>query len=163
MIGVVNLTGANYNLFMRLVLQRVKKASVAVGQEITGAIDRGLLIFLGVAKNDTIADADALVQKVVELRVFDDTQGKMNLSAADVKAAFLVVSQFTLLGNCHKGRRPSFDDAADPLTAEKLYDHFVQELKKHPFPVATGRFRAMMEVSLINDGPVTLMIDSQCI
>ncbi len=163
MIGVVNLTGANYNLFMRLVLQRVKKASVVVGQEITGAIDRGLLIFLGVAKDDTVLDADALVQKVVELRVFDDAQGKMNLSAADVKASFLVVSQFTLLGNCQKGRRPSFDDAADPLTAEKLYDHFVQGLKKHPFSVATGRFRAMMEVSLINDGPVTLMIDSQCI
>lgn len=144
---------------MRLVIQRVKKASVTVGQETVGAIDQGMLILLGIAKGDTFANAGALVNKVVELRIFDDADGKMNLSAQDVNASFLVVSQFTLLGSCQKGRRPSFDGAADPLTGEQLYDYFINELKKHPFRVATGRFRAMMDVSLINDGPVTFIID----
>ena len=146
---------------MRLLIQRVKKASVSIGQETVGAIDHGLLIFLGVAKGDTAAAADHLVKKVIELRVFDDGDGKMNLSATEVNASFLVVSQFTLMGNCHKGRRPSFDDAADPVIGKNLYDYFVAQLKKHPFHVATGRFRAMMEVSLINEGPVTFIIDSQ--
>ncbi len=145
---------------MRLLIQRVKNASVSVDGETIGAIGPGLLVFIGIAKGDTPIQADHLVQKLVELRVFDDAQGKMNKSAAEVNASFLVVSQFTLLGNCQKGRRPSFDGAADPILGEELYDHFVRTLKKHPFHVAEGRFRAMMEVSLINDGPVTFVIDS---
>lgn len=145
---------------MRLVIQRVKKASVTVSNETVGAIEKGILILLGVAKGDTEVHADHLVKKVIELRIFDDDQGKMNLSALDIDASFLVVSQFTLLGNCDKGRRPSFDDAADPTTAEKLYEYFVESLKKHPIHVATGRFRAMMEVALVNDGPVTFVIES---
>ncbi len=145
---------------MRLVIQRVKKASVTVNQETIGAIEQGMLILLGVGKADNESVVDQLVKKVVELRIFDDANGKMNLSALDVNAAFLVVSQFTLLGSCDKGRRPSFDDAADPVLAEKLYEYFVQALKKHPNTVATGRFRAMMEVSLVNDGPVTFVMDN---
>src|SRR5262249_23663655 len=120
----------------------------------------GMLVFVGVAKDDTEQEADRLVQKIVELRIFEDAQGKMNLCAAEVKAAFLVVSQFTLLGSCEKGRRPSFDAAADPVTGEKLYNYFVERLKKQNMEVATGRFRAMMKVSLINDGPVTFVLDA---
>ncbi len=144
---------------MRLVIQRVKEAVVSINGQITGKIGCGMLIFLGVAKADTEQDADLLVQKVMELRIFDDNAGKMNLSAADVGAQFLVVSQFTLLGNCDKGRRPSFDDAAPSDQAEEIYNYFVRQLKDKNVPVETGRFRAMMEVSLINDGPVTLILE----
>jgi D-tyrosyl-tRNA(Tyr) deacylase len=145
---------------MRLVIQRVKKAAVTVAGEVVGQIGGGMLVFLGVAQADTLADADVLVQKIIELRIFDDHAGKMNLSAPQVGAGFLVVSQFTLLGNCSKGRRPSFDDAADPAKAQELYNHFVDQLKKQNGTVATGRFRAMMDVELVNDGPVTFVIDS---
>ena len=146
---------------MRVVVQRVLQAKVDVDGQTVGQIGKGLLIFLGVAKADTEQDADYLVQKVTELRIFEDAEGKMNLSAAQVNAAFLVVSQFTLLGNCDKGRRPSFDAAADPAKGEALYNYFVDQLKKSNMDVATGRFRAMMEVSLVNDGPVTFVIDSR--
>jgi D-tyrosyl-tRNA(Tyr) deacylase len=115
---------------------------------------------LGVAQEDTAVQADWLINKIVELRIFEDKAGKMNLSALEYKAEFLVVSQFTLYGSCDKGRRPSFDEAADPQKAEELYNYFVEGLKKHQVVVATGRFRAMMDVSLVNDGPVTFILES---
>ena len=145
---------------MRIVLQRVKEASVTIGSETIGCIGRGLLVFLAVAKNDTPTQADHLADKLLHLRIFEDPDGKMNLSAADVQAGFLVVSQFTLYGDCRKGRRPSFDAAADPKQGEQLYNYFVTRLKQSGTSVATGRFRAMMDVSLVNDGPVTLILDA---
>ena len=146
---------------MRLVIQRVKEAQVKVAGQVVGRIARGMLVFLGVAHEDTKASADYLVKKITELRIFDDSQGKMNLSAQEVGGQFLVVSQFTLYGNCDKGRRPSFDEAADPAKGEELYNYFVKQLKATKAVVETGQFRAMMDVSLINDGPVTLIIDSK--
>lgn len=146
---------------MRIVIQRVKEASVSVENEPVGQISKGLLIFIGVSKADEERDADFLVEKVSNLRVFEDEAGKMNLSAQDVKGWFLVVSQFTLYGDCRKGRRPSFDQAADPQKGERLYLYFVEQLKAKGFGVQTGRFRAMMDVSLVNDGPVTFVIDSE--
>ena len=145
---------------MRVVIQRVKEASVAVDGIVVGRIAAGMLIFLGVGKEDTRADVNVLVEKVSELRIFEDENGKMNLSAAEMKSAFLVVSQFTLYGDCRKGRRPSFDMAADPQKGEALYLDFIEHLKAKNFKVETGRFRAMMDVALVNDGPVTLMIDA---
>ena len=145
---------------MRILIQRVKSAHVVVDQEIIGQIKQGLLVFLGVGKGDSPASADYLVRKLVDLRIFDDNDGKMNISPKDAGAEFLVVSQFTLYGNCDKGRRPSFDLAADPLKGEELYHYFVEALKKQDAKVQTGKFRAMMDVSLVNDGPVTLIIDS---
>ena len=146
---------------MRLVIQRVKKARVLVNAQEVGAIEGGILVFLGVAKADTKAETDQLVNKLVELRIFDDQDGKMNLSAKDKNASFLVVSQFTVLANADKGRRPSFDEAAPPSEAESLYEYFIEGLKKHQVRVACGRFRAMMDVSLVNDGPVTFIMDSK--
>ena len=146
---------------MRVVIQRVKEASVSVDGELVGKISAGMLIFLGVSKEDQPDDASALVEKVAELRVFEDSQGKMNLSASQVNGEFLVVSQFTLYGDCRKGRRPSFDMAADPQKGEALYLRFVELLRMKNFKVETGRFRAMMDVSLVNDGPVTLIVDSR--
>lgn len=146
---------------MRIVLQRVKQASVAVDNQVIGRIAAGMLLLLGVGKDDGPEDVKRLVEKVSELRIFEDPQGKMNLSAGDVGGGFLVVSQFTLYGDCRKGRRPSFDSAADPQKGEALYDLFVDQLKKKGFTVETGRFRAMMDVALVNDGPVTLIIDSE--
>ena len=145
---------------MRVVIQRVKQASVAVGLVVKGQVGKGLLIFVAIAKQDTVADAEYLAEKIVELRVFEDQQGKMNLSIGEVNGELLVVSQFTLLANCVKGRRPSFDAAADPTTAENLYERFIEVLKAKEIKVETGEFRAMMEVSLINDGPVTFILDS---
>ncbi len=145
---------------MRIVLQRVSEASVSVERQTVGRIAAGMLVFLGVGKFDEEADADRLVEKISELRIFEDDQGKMNLSAVDVKAEFLIVSQFTLYGDCRKGRRPSFDAAADPAKGEALYELFVDKLRKKNFKVETGRFRAMMDVALVNDGPVTFVIDS---
>lgn len=145
---------------MRVVIQRVKQAHVSVDGKIVGQIGRGLLIFLGVGKDDSQADADFLASKITQLRIFEDDQGKMNLCALETNAAFLVVSQFTLYGDCQKGRRPSFDGAADPKKAEELYEYFVRRLREFNVSVATGTFRAMMEVSLINDGPVTFMLSS---
>ena len=146
---------------MKAVIQRVKRAKVEVEKKIIGQIDQGALIFLGVAKNDSYKDADYLVQKIIHLRMFEDKEGKMNLSGLEVGAQFLVVSQFTLYGNCDKGRRPSFDAAATPEKGKELYDYFISQLKKQSLKVQTGKFRAMMDVSLINDGPVTFVIESK--
>ena len=146
---------------MRAVIQRVKSSSVTVGDETVGKIDSGLLVLLGVAKPDRTADANFLAEKIINLRIFEDEQGKMNRSLIDIGGEMLVVSQFTLLGDCRKGRRPSFIDAAGPDKANELYEYFVAQVRKTGVRVATGRFRAMMEVSLINDGPVTLVLESK--
>lgn len=145
---------------MKLILQRVKRAEVTVNHDVVGSIDAGLLIFLGVGKGDAEQNADTLLQKIIQLRVFEDDHGKMNLSAEDVGAQFLIVSQFTLYGDCQKGRRPSFDHAAPPKDAEKLYEYFVRQLKLKNFKVETGRFAATMDVELVNDGPVTLILEN---
>lgn len=144
---------------MKAVLQRVKKARVIVAGETVGEINKGILILLGVEKGDSEGAVLAFVKKIQDLRLFSDADGKMNLSTRDVGGEFLVVSQFTLAADLQKGNRPSFDNAAPPDIAEKLYDLFVAELQKGPCRVATGRFRAMMEVSLINDGPVTFILE----
>ena len=150
---------------MRVVIQRVKEASVKVDSQVVGAIGAGMLIFLAVGKDDTEKDIDFLVNKIIQLRIFEDSQGKMNLSAQETPVQFLVVSEFTLLGNCDKGRRPSFDKAAEPKRAEDFYNQFVEKLRRsgdaQKFKVETGAFRAMMDVSLINDGPVTFIVDSR--
>ncbi len=146
---------------MRAVIQRVKSSSVTVGDETVGKINSGLLVLLGVAKPDRSADADFLAEKIVNLRIFEDEQGKMNRSLIDIGGEMLVVSQFTLLGDCRKGRRPSFTEAAGPDKANELYEYFVAQVCKTGVHVATGRFRAMMEVALINDGPVTLILESK--
>lgn len=146
---------------MRIVLQRVKESSVSVENKVVGRIGQGMLVFLGVRREDTARDVQVMVEKVSELRIFEDQQGKMNLSAKDVAGEFLVVSQFTLYGDCRKGRRPSFDEAADPQKGEELYNLFVEQLKAKNFKVETGRFRAMMDVALVNDGPVTFILDSK--
>ncbi len=142
-------------------IQRVSRAKVTVDGEIRGEIKRGLLVLLGVAQGDTDADAEVLARKLVGLRVFEDEQRKMNLALNDVNGAMLVVSQFTLLGDCRKGRRPSFTAAAPPEKAKRLYEYFVARVSEQGIPTATGRFAAMMNVELVNDGPVTLMIDSR--
>jgi len=146
---------------MKAVLQRVTRASVSVAGEVVGSIERGLLVLLGVEQGDTEVDARALAEKCVVLRIFDDADGKMNLSLADVRGAMLVVSQFTLLGDCRKGRRPSFLQAAPPELAEQLYKGFAETVAVQGVPVSLGRFRANMQVELINDGPVTLLLDSR--
>jgi D-tyrosyl-tRNA(Tyr) deacylase len=146
---------------MRAVLQRVSRARVVIGGEAVGAIDRGLLVLLGVAPDDTADDARRLADKVVGLRIFADDEGKMNRAVADVGGAVLVVSQFTLYGDCRKGRRPSFIGAAGPDIAVPLYEAFVEAVRAQGVPAATGRFGAMMQVELVNDGPVTLIVDSK--
>jgi len=145
---------------MRIVLQRVKEASVTVSGQVVGRIGKGLLVFLAVAKEDTADDISYLVKKLIELRIFEDTQGKMNCSIQEAGGEFLVVSQFTLLGACEKGRRPSFDAAADPQKGEEFYNAFVDALKAAGQKVQTGQFRAMMDVALINDGPVTFIMST---
>jgi D-tyrosyl-tRNA(Tyr) deacylase len=145
---------------MRAVLQRVTRARVTISGEEVGAIERGLLVLLGVAPTDTPEEARWLADKVVGLRLFADAEGKMNLSVADVSGAVLVVSQFTLYGDCRKGRRPSFIGAAAPERAVPLYEEFINAIKAHGVPTATGRFGAMMQVELVNDGPVTLLLDN---
>lgn len=146
---------------MRAVVQRVKCAKVEVDGYITGSIDRGLLVFLGVEDNDNMDDINYLADKICNLRIFEDENEKMNLSAIDVGSSLLVVSQFTLYGDCRKGRRPNFMRAAKPDFAEELYNKFVNECKKYITKVETGKFQAIMNVTLINDGPVTLIIDSK--
>ena len=145
---------------MRAVVQRVSRAKVTVGAAITGAIDRGLLVLLGVAPTDSPRAAKWLADKVVGLRIFNDDDGKMNRSVVEVGGAVLVVSQFTLYGDCGKGRRPSFVGAAAPEIAEPLYEAFVNAVREHGILTATGQFGATMQVELVNDGPVTLPIDS---
>lgn len=146
---------------MRVVVQRVSRASVKVGDEITGEIGEGLLVLLGVAHEDTEADADYLAEKIAGLRIFEDDAGKMNLSAIDVGGAVLAVSQFTLFGDVRRGKRPSFDAAARPQLARRLYEYFVERVRALGLRCETGRFQEMMEVELINSGPVTILIDSK--
>lgn len=146
---------------MKAVLQRVSQASVTVDGEVVGRIAAGLLVLLGVQQGDTDDDVHALADKTIALRIFDDPDGKMNLSLVDIGGSALVVSQFTLLGDCHKGRRPSFVNAAPPELAERLYETFVAAIGVRGIPVASGKFRAHMQVALVNDGPVTLLLDSR--
>ena len=146
---------------MRAILQRVSEARVEIDGQTVGEIDRGLLVLLGVTKTDTVEQARWLADKIISLRIFNDDEGKMNRDVAEVGGAVLIVSQFTLYGDCSKGRRPSFIDAAPPETAIPLYEAFINAVKAHGIPTATGRFGAMMQVSLINDGPVTLILDSK--
>ena len=145
---------------MRVCLQRVSEASVQVDGEQVGAIGHGVLVLLGIGQQDTSHEVKQLVDKIVNLRIFADEQQKMNLSLLDVGGQMLVISQFTLWGDCRKGRRPSFVEAADPELAEPLYEEFVEEVRSRGVTAETGRFGAMMEVSLVNDGPVTLVIES---
>ena len=145
---------------MRVVLQRVIEANVTVESQTVGSIRTGLLILLGIAKGDGRAEADYLADKVLGLRIFPDEAGKMNLNVAEAGGALLIVSQFTLYGDCRKGRRPSFDEAAPPAVAQDMYNYFVQRLRMGPVPVETGVFQASMNVRLVNHGPVTLVLDT---
>ena len=144
---------------MKALIQRVKKASVTIENELYSEIGSGLLVFLGVTKSDTTENGEKLAQKIANLRIFEDENEKMNFSVKDVGGEILVVSQFTLCGDCKKGTRPSFDEAAHPDKAVELYEDFVNKLRGLNIPVKTGKFRAMMDVSLINDGPVTFIIE----
>jgi len=146
---------------MRAVVQRVSEASVRVDRELKGAIGPGLLVLLGVQVGDDAADAEALADKVLNLRIFPDEAGQMNRSVVDTRGGLLVVSQFTLLGDARKGRRPSFIDAARPEEADRLYELFVDRLRGSSLAVATGVFRAAMNVALVNQGPVTILLDSR--
>jgi D-tyrosyl-tRNA(Tyr) deacylase len=146
---------------MRAVVQRVRRAEVRVRGEVIGRIGPGLVVLVGIAKTDSEADLKILAEKTVNLRVFEDEQGKMNRSLLDTGGQVLCVSQFTLYGDCREGRRPSYDQAAGPEAARLLYEAFVATLRAYGVPVATGQFQAMMEVELVNDGPVTLLLDSE--
>lgn len=145
---------------MRLVVQRVSEARVIVDLNITGSIGLGLLVLIGIAKTDSADDADYLVEKLLTLRIFPDIESRMNLNVEQAGGALLLVSQFTLLASCKRGRRPSFDDAAPPEQARNLYDYFVSAARRGPVPVETGVFQASMQVQLVNQGPVTILLDS---
>jgi D-tyrosyl-tRNA(Tyr) deacylase len=146
---------------MRAVVQRVARASVKVNEEFTGKIAEGLLVLLGVAQDDAESDADYLAAKIAGLRIFEDQEGKMNRSVVDIGGAILAVSQFTLFGDVRRGKRPSFDAAARPERAQALYEYFVERIRALGLQCETGRFQAMMEVELINQGPVTILLDSR--
>jgi D-tyrosyl-tRNA(Tyr) deacylase len=146
---------------MRAVLQRVDRASVSVGNECIAQIGKGILALIGVARGDSREDLEWMAKKIVELRIFDDGAGKLNLSLQNISGQLMVVSQFTLYGDCRKGRRPSYSDAAPPAEAERLYSDFVQIVRQMVPDVRTGQFQAMMDVSLTNSGPVTLILDSR--
>jgi D-tyrosyl-tRNA(Tyr) deacylase len=146
---------------MRAVIQRVSRSSVKVDGIIQGEISQGITVLLGIRGGDTITDLQWLAEKIVHLRIFEDQQGKMNRSLADIDGEMLIISQFTLYGDCRKGRRPGFSSAAPPGIAEPLYQQFIEEVKNRQVRVATGIFQAHMEVELINDGPVTLMLDTE--
>ncbi len=144
---------------MKALIQRVKKASVTIDNQLYSSINKGILVFLGVEKSDEKENAEKLVQKISVLRIFEDENEKMNLSVKDVKGEILVVSQFTLCGDCKKGTRPSFDNAAAPEKAVDLYEYFIKCMEAANIPVKTGKFRAMMDIELINDGPVTFFLE----
>lgn len=144
---------------MKALIQRVKSASVTINNELYSKINSGILILLGIEKEDEIQNAQKLADKLINLRIFDDENGKMNKSLIDVKGEILVVSQFTLMGDCKKGTRPSFDKAAAPDKAKQLYEDFVNAISQSGLIVKTGVFQAMMDVSLINDGPVTFLVE----
>lgn len=146
---------------MRAVVQRVSRAKVTVAGAVAGEIGQGLLVLLGVSREDSAASAEYLADKIVGLRIFEDDAGKMNRSVAEVGGAVLAVSQFTLYGDVRKGKRPSFDDAARPEKARELYEHFVERVRASGLRCETGRFQEMMEVELVNDGPVTILVDSE--
>ena len=146
---------------MKFVIQRVKQASVKVEGSVIGEIEKGYLVLIGVSDKDTEAVADKMVKKMIGLRIFEDAEGKTNLSLADVGGSLLLVSQFTLYANCKKGNRPSFIEAGAPDKANQLYEYIIEESKKSVSVVQTGRFGAEMEVSLINDGPFTILLDSE--
>ena len=146
---------------MKFVIQRVKQASVKVEGSVIGEIEKGYLVLIGVSDKDTEADADKMIKKMIGLRIFEDAEGKTNLSLADVGGSLLLVSQFTLYANCKKGNRPSFIEAGAPDKANQLYEYIIEESKKSVSVVQTGRFGAEMEVSLINDGPFTILLDSE--
>lgn len=146
---------------MRAVVQRVSRAKVSVNEKTVGTIGAGLLVLLGVSSKDIENDAEYLVEKILNLRVFEDAGAKMNLSLLDVKGDLLVVSQFTLYGDTRRGRRPSFIEAAPPAEANRLYEYFVDRARKHIERVETGKFKTMMNVELVNDGPVTIILDSE--
>ncbi len=146
---------------MRAVVQRVEKASVSVDGRTVGAIDQGLLVLLGISSSDQEKDAGYLADKIVGLRIFEDAAGKMNRSVGDISGAVLMVSQFTLYGDVRRGKRPSFDDAARPEQAHRLYEYVVSRVRAAGIRCETGEFQAMMKVSLINDGPVTILLDSK--
>jgi len=146
---------------LRAVVQRVKRASVTVDNKVVSEISKGLLILLGVAKEDTPADIDYMANKVANLRIFQDEQGKMNLSLLEIGGEALVVSQFTLYGDCRKGRRPSFIEAAQPEKADEMYQAFITTLNEIGISTKVGVFQAYMDVELVNDGPVTILLDSQ--
>lgn len=146
---------------MRAVVQRVSSSSVAVDEKITGQIDRGIMVLLGVEDGDTMKDVTYMAEKLVNLRIFEDDQEKMNLSLKDVSGKMLAISQFTLLGDCRKGRRPSYSTAARPEAANDLYEAFVEKVRNMEVPVETGVFQAHMVVDIVNDGPVTLLVDSK--
>jgi D-tyrosyl-tRNA(Tyr) deacylase len=145
---------------MRAVVQRVSRASVAVGRQAGGEIGAGLFVLVGISRNDAKADADYLADKIAGLRIFEDGNGKMNRSVADVGGALLVVSQFTLYGDVRRGKRPSFDEAARPEPARELYEYFVAQIRRRNLRCETGNFQAVMSVSLVNEGPVTILLDS---
>lgn len=144
---------------MKCLIQRVKRASVTIDGEVYSKINQGILALLGVEKNDTIEQAEKLAEKIAKLRIFQDEDGKMNKSLVDINGEILIVSQFTLCGDCKKGTRPSFDKSEKPEIANKLYEEFVTIFKNAKIPTATGKFGAMMEIELINDGPVTFMLE----
>jgi D-tyrosyl-tRNA(Tyr) deacylase len=146
---------------MRAVIQRVKSAQVCVDGRVSGKIGKGLLVLLGVGKGDGESDLSFLTSKIPDLRIFEDDSGKFNLSLKEIDGEMLVVSQFTLFGDCRKGRRPSFTEAEEPSTAKHLYEQFILKLRERGVSVQTGEFQAKMEVHLINDGPVTLLLDSR--
>ncbi len=146
---------------MRAVVQRISQGKIVVDEQVSGAIDKGLLVFLGVTGEDTIEDARYMAEKIVNLRIFEDGDGKMNLSVIDAAGELLVVSQFTLFGDCRRGRRPSFTDAAPPEMADELYEIFIDECKNLGVNVETGVFQTHMAVHSINDGPVTILVDSK--
>jgi len=146
---------------MRAVIQRVSQASVRIKGSTAGRIDHGLVVLLGIRADDTSRDLQWLADKIVHLRIFNDDEGKMNISLADIGGEMLIISQFTIYGDCRKGRRPGYSNSAPPEIAEPLYQQFIEEVKNHRITVATGTFRASMEVTLVNDGPVTLLLDSE--